>query len=109
MHDSRPHSGTDAKGFVASLFDVSFTSFVTPKVIKVLYVLTIIGTVVSALLYSAVAFKINALLGILTLFVIAPIAGLFVLAMWRIFLEFFIVIFQISSDIRDLRQRGEFR
>ena len=30
---------SDAKGFLGSLFDFSFTSFVTPKIVKVLYVL----------------------------------------------------------------------
>jgi hypothetical protein len=32
----------------AALFDFGCTSFVTPKVIKVLYMLIVIGTVVSA-------------------------------------------------------------
>jgi hypothetical protein len=68
----------DSKGFFASLFDVGFTSFVTPKVIKVL-------------------------------FVFAPLCTLIVLALWQITLEFFMVIFRISDDIRTVRERGEFR
>ena len=32
------------KGFVGSLFDFSFSTFVTPKIIKVLYVLFTIWT-----------------------------------------------------------------
>jgi hypothetical protein len=99
----------DSKGFFASLFDVGFTSFVTPKVIKVLYVLVIAGAVLSALFYTFIAFKVNAALGILTLFVFAPLCTLIVLALWRITLEFFMVIFRISDDIRTVRERGEFR
>src|SRR5438270_11238204 len=45
-HQAR--SGTTAKGFLGSLFDFGFTSFVTPKIIKVLYVLIMIGTVITA-------------------------------------------------------------
>ena len=91
------------------MFDISFTSFVTPKVIKALYLLIMIGTVLTALFYSYVDYRVNAAFGVLTLFVIAPLFTLIILAVWRIFLEFFMVIFQISGDIRNLRERGEFR
>lgn len=97
------------KGFLGSLFDVGFTSFVTPKVIKVLYTLIMIGTIVSALFYTVVALKVNVALGAVTLFILAPLFTLIVLAIWRIFLEFFMVIFRISDDIRNLRERGEIR
>ncbi len=100
---------TSAKGFLGSLFDVGFTSFVTPKVIKALYLLIMIGTVLAALFYSYVDYRVNAAFGVLTLFVIAPLFTLIILAVWRIFLEFFMVIFRISDDIRNLRERGEFR
>jgi Domain of unknown function (DUF4282) len=98
-----------SKGFLGSLFDMGFTSFVTPKVIKVLYLLIIIGTIISALIYSFAAFTVNAGLGILTLVVIAPLCTLIVLALWRITLEFFMIIFRISDDISAVRQHGEFR
>ena len=38
----------DSKGFLGALFDSGFQSFVTTEVAKVLYVLIMIGTVVSA-------------------------------------------------------------
>jgi hypothetical protein len=102
-------SSTTAKGFLGSLFDFSFTSFVTPKIIKVLYVLITIGTVITALFYSYLDYRVNAAFGILTLFVIAPLVSLIVLASWRIFLEFFMIIFRISDDIRHVREQGEIR
>jgi hypothetical protein len=97
---------TDAKGFIGSLFDVSFSSFVTPKVIRVLYLLIIVFTVLSALVYTILAFRDNAGLGFVTLFVLAPLFTLIVLAAWRIFLEFFMVIFRIADDVRDMRRRS---
>jgi hypothetical protein len=109
MRHSATRSTADAKGFLGSLFDIGFTSFVTPKVIRVLYLLIIIGSILTGLSYSVIAFKVNAAFGIVTLFVLAPLFTMIVLAMWRIFLEVFMVIFRISDDIRDVRQRGEFR
>ena len=35
---------SDSKGFLAALFDFGFTTFVTPKIVKVLYVLIMIVT-----------------------------------------------------------------
>lgn len=102
-------SRTDSKGFVGSLFDLGFTSFVTPKVIKVLYLLIMIGTILTALVYSFVALRVNAALGIVTLLIGAPMFTLIVMAIWRISLEFFMVIFRISDDIRALRERGDLR
>ena len=34
----------EAKGFFSSLFDYSFSSFITPRIIRVLYMLATIGT-----------------------------------------------------------------
>jgi Domain of unknown function (DUF4282) len=100
---------TESKGFLGSLFDIGFTSFGTPKVIKALYVLIITGTIISALFYAYIAFTMNVALGILTLFVFAPVCTLIILALWRITLEFFMIIFRISDDIRAVCGRSEFR
>jgi uncharacterized membrane protein len=97
------------KGFFGALFDFGFTSFVTPKIIKVLYPLIMIGAILSALSFVAFAFRAGTGFGILTLFVLAPLFFLVVMAIYRIVLEFFIVIFRISDDIRALRERGDFR
>ena len=45
------------KGFFGSLFDISFTEFVTTRIIKVLFVLAIIGSGIAAvaLLVSGIA------------------------------------------------------
>jgi hypothetical protein len=40
------------RGFIRSLFDLSFTSFVTPRAVKVLYVLSFLPAVI---VYAAVA------------------------------------------------------
>ena len=101
-----PDDLADSKGFLGALFDIGFSLFVTPKVIKVLYVLIMIGTVVSALVFTIIAFKASMAFGAMTLLFGDPLFILIVLAIYRIILEFFVVIFRISEDIRALRERG---
>src|SRR5579875_3826171 len=99
----------DSKGFIGALFDFGFTSFVTPRVIKVLYVLFMIGTIVGALAFTITMFEISATLGILTLVFGAPLYVLIVLAIYRVFLEFFMVMFRMADDIKALRESGDLR
>ena len=104
--DPPPGEAADARGFVGALFDFGFTSFVTPKVIKVLYMLIVIGTVVSALMFTIVVFKASVTFGFLMLVFGDPLFILIVLAIYRIILEFFVVTFRVAEDIRALRERG---
>jgi hypothetical protein len=107
LGDPPPRETADARGFLGALFDFGFTSFVTPKVIKVLYVLIVIGTVVSALVFTIVVFKASAMFGFLMLVFGDPLFILIVLAIYRIILEFFVVTFRLAEDIRALRERGD--
>jgi hypothetical protein len=100
------HQTAGAKGFLGSLFDFGFTSFVTPTVIKVLYVLILIGTALSALTFTIAAFRASAIFGIGVLVIGDPLFIIIVMAFYRIILEFFIVIFRVSEDIRAIRDRG---
>jgi hypothetical protein len=104
--DLRSDETVDAKGFLGALFDFGFTSFVTPKVVKVLYVLIVIGTVVSALVSTIIVFKASATLGFLMLIFGDPLFILVALAIYRVILEFFVVAFRAAEDIRALRERG---
>jgi len=105
--DPAPRDAADTRGFLGALFDFGFTSFVTPKVIKVLYMLIVIGTVVSALVVTIVAFKASTVFGFLMLVFGDPLFILIVLAIYRIILEFFVVTFRVAEDIRALRERGD--
>jgi hypothetical protein len=107
MADPAPRDAADARGFLGALFDFGFTSFVTPKVIKVLYMLIVIGTVVSALVVTIIAFKASTVFGFLMLVFGDPLFVLIVLAIYRIILEFFVVTFRVAEDIRALRERGD--
>ena len=96
----------DERNFFAALFDFTFTSFITTKIIKVLYVLVMIMIGLSALLFTFDAFKLNATFGLLTLVIGDPLFIIVVLALWRLYLEFYIVVFRIAEDIRALREHS---
>jgi hypothetical protein len=106
---AQPGGQAGAKGFLGALFDFRFTSFVTPKVVKVLYPLIMILTGLTALGFIDIAFRANIGFGFVSLFILAPLFFLVVTAIYRILLEFFIVIFRVAEDIRAMRERGDIR
>ena len=99
----------EPKGFLGALFDFSFTSFVTPKVVKVLYVLIVVVVGLSALGFALSVLATSVGLGLIVLLVGAPLYFLVVTALYRITLEFFMVVFRMAQDIRAIRERGDFR
>ena len=99
----------ESKDFLNALFDFGFTSFVTPKVVKVLYLLIVIVAGLSGLAVAVTALASNLVLGLVVLLIGAPLYFLVVTALYRILLEFFMVIFRMAEDIRALRERGEIR
>lgn len=96
------------RGFLESLFDVSFSSLVTTRVIKVLYILSMIVIGLSALFFVVAAFSNSVAAGILVLVIIAPLAAMIYLIYVRVLLEIVIVIFRIwetNVELVDI-QRG---
>ena len=97
------------RSFVASLFDTSFSSFVTTRVIKVLYILSMILIGLGALAFIGAAFANSAAFGVITLLVIAPLVSLLYLTYVRVLLELVIAIFRITETNVELvaLQRGQ--
>jgi hypothetical protein len=102
-----PQQQEVSKGLVGSLFDFGFTSFATPKIAKVVYVIATIVLGLAALGFLIFCFSLNALFGIVALVIVCPLFFFLNLAIWRILTELFIVIFQMAEDIRALRIRGD--
>jgi hypothetical protein len=80
---------------------------VTPKVVKVVYVLVMILTALWELALAVAAFKVNIVLGIIVLFILGPVFFVVYLALWRMVLELVMVIFRIAEDVRSIRTRGD--
>lgn len=94
-------------GFINSLFDFSFTSFVTPKVIKILYALIMIGVGLGVLFFVILAFRLNVVLGAISLLILGPVYFLVTMAFYRVVLEFFMVTFRIYEELHLIRRRGD--
>lgn len=92
----------ESKGFFGSLFDLSFSSLVTPRIIKTIYVLTLIGIALAAILFTISAFSTSSGLGAITLLILAPIFSLFYIVYARVFLEFFLAIFRVAETNAEL-------
>ena len=93
-----PAEKTDAAGFLRALFDFSFSTFITPKVVRFVYVLATGLLVIAWLAWLAAAFALSAGYGFLVL-VIGPIVMLVYLALIRMTLEFYLAITRMSEDI----------
>jgi hypothetical protein len=93
-----PAQKTDAAGFLRALFDFSFSTFITPKVVRFVYILATGLLVVAWLAWLAAAFAVSAGYGFLVL-VIGPIVMLVYLALIRMTLEFYLAITRMSEDI----------
>ena len=96
------------KGLLGSLFDFSFTSMVTPKIVRALYILFTIWTVLAALGILGFFINFGGLEGALAaIFIVDPIFVLLSLGVYRVILEAFMVIFQIHGELKTIREQGE--
>jgi len=91
-------SGAPRKGFFGSLFDFSFEHFVTPIIVKIVYVLALAALVLGWLVFLAAGFSQSAGAGIAVL-VLGPIGLILYLALIRMTLEFYLAIVRMSEDI----------
>ena len=79
-----------ARGFFGSLFDYSFSSYITPRIIKVLYVVATVLVALWTLLFVLLAFRASSTLGILVLLIGGPIYFVLMMIWARVLLEFFL-------------------
>lgn len=94
------------KNFFAELFDLSFSSFVTPKVVKVLYVLSIIGIGIWFLFAIYQAFAYSQGFGqTLLMLVLAPIGACLFLILARIYMELILVMFRIVEKVTKIADK----
>jgi hypothetical protein len=90
------------KSFFASLFDFSFTTLVTSKVIKLLYALSVVAAGFGALGFIIGGFNNSVALGIVMLIIGAPLYFLIVVIYARVLLEIIMVIFQMAEHVAEI-------
>ncbi|SHK71453.1 DUF4282 domain-containing protein [Rhodothermus profundi] len=96
------------KGFLATLFDFSFSDFITSRLIRFLYGLALIAWGFSMVVMVGTGFTLGIELGLLYLMA-APL--LFVLGAIgiRIYLELIVVIFHMAEHLKRLVELAERR
>lgn len=91
------------EGFFRSLFDYSFSSFVTPRIIKILYVLATITIGLWTLFIVLAGFNVSSGAGLLTLVIIGPLFFVLSMIYARVLLELVIVFFRINGNVQEIR------
>jgi hypothetical protein len=92
-----PYSAS--KGVIGTLFDLSFTSYLAPKIIKFLYGACIAIDGLITLIAIIAAFGVKSILGVLVMLV-SPVVFLFLVGYCRILLELAQVFFSIEENGR---------
>ena len=91
-------------GFLKTLFDFSFSSFVTTKIIKFVYILAIVLSAIGALGAIGGGFGESIGHGVLML-ILSPIIFALSVLVSRIWLEIIIVIFRIAENTTELANK----
>ena len=92
------------KGFLASLFDTSFSSLIAPRVIKIIYIISMVVIGLAAVAWIIAAFADSVALGLVVLVIAAPLLGLLYLIYTRVLLEVIIALFRIMESNLELVQ-----
>ena len=92
--------------FFKSLFDFSFTTFITTRLIKLIYVIALIAIGLATLFIIVASFGVSAAAGLAGLLVIAPLFVLFATIYTRVLLELIIVVFRISEHAAEIAAQG---
>ena len=92
----------DKRGLFESLFDISFKTLVTPRIIKVLYALSIVAAGFIAVVLVVEGFSESAGKGVLSLFFVSPLVFLILVISSRIVYELAIVVFRISDQTAEI-------
>ncbi len=94
----------NSKGFFESLFDFSFTSFITTRIIGVLYALMI---AVGVLCLLVAIFPVFTTSGVSEAGKLAPFVFVLYVVIARVFCEVIIVLFKIADNTAILAGRHE--
>ena len=97
----------DDQSFLGNLFDLSFSNFVTTRLIKVLFVLGIAGSGIWSLMILVGLMSQHRILGFLLGVIVAPIVFAVGVLVARVYTELLIVAFRIAENTARLVELGE--
>lgn len=85
--------------FFSMLFDLSFSRFITPKIIKLVYILGIVMTGLVVLMVFIASFATNDAAIILGFLIASLIGGFVNIVFLRVILEFMLATIRMSEDV----------
>ncbi len=97
---------TEPAGLIAALFDFSFQSFITLKIIKFLYIICVGITGLLTLGIIIAGFQIGSGTGVLFLIIVGPLFFFLSLIYSRVLLELIVVLFSIQAYTGELVEQG---
>ena len=93
------YSSIEAKSFFAGLFDMKFLSFITPKIARVLYILSM---VVILILVAAIIRLLDEVMDIGLSILVGIVLGFVALVLARVLVESILAFFSAVADLRTL-------
>ncbi len=97
------HASNTARGYFTTLFDFSFSRFITVQMFPVLYGVILASTLIAALYLTIEAFVSSWWRGLFYLFIAAPIGFITVATITRAMMEFYIVVFRVAENMDEIR------
>ncbi len=94
-------------GFFGALFDFSFTEFVTSRIIRLLYGLSIFLIGLGTLIFVIISFGASRTAGIFMLLIVGPLIFILGVIYTRILLEIVIVIFRIAEHTATMAGKSQ--
>lgn len=89
------------KSFISLLFDLSFTEFVTTRIIKVLFIIGVVCAAIGTIACIIGGFSSSSGLGVFVI-VVSPILFLLLVLFARLWFEMLIVVFRIAENTSGL-------
>jgi hypothetical protein len=96
----------DAMEFLGTLFDFSFSEFLTPKIIKILFAIGLVLAAIGALWFIGAGFHHSAVAGVIFL-IISPLVFLLYALGVRVYLEILTVLFRIAGRVDEIASRSK--
>ena len=94
------------KGFIGTLYDFSFSQFVTPKVLKLLYTLGLLVALFGAIRFIGAGFDRGVLAGLVSL-IVSPALFLLYSLLARVAVELAAELIRICEGVEEHRCHGQ--
>lgn len=96
---------SQAQGFMGAILDFSFESFVTPKIIKVVYFLMLAGVALSALVFFLTSLFKGGVVGVFTGLIGAPLMLVLGAVAARVYVEIVMLAFKMLETLQRIEAK----